>query len=56
MTENSFITREKAVPIQLSSNVNFCWAKKKNGVMMNPAQRLGLTNRQYTEKDIIYFI
>ncbi len=34
---------------------NFCWTKKKNGVMMTPAQRLGLTNRQYTEKDIIYF-
>ncbi len=34
---------------------NFCWAKKKNGVMMTPAQRLGLTDRQFTEKDIIYF-
>ena len=34
---------------------NFCWEKKINGYKSTPAQRLGITNKVFNEKDIIYF-
>jgi hypothetical protein len=35
---------------------NFCWKRKYNGVLMTPAQRLGIASKAYDYKDIIYFI
>jgi transposase-like protein len=37
----------------LRTYYNFCFAIKSNGTMETPAQRLGLTNKQYSLKDII---
>lgn len=34
---------------------NFCWATKANGNSQTPAQRLGLTDKVFDYKDIIYF-
>lgn len=35
---------------------NFCWAQKSsNGNLLTPAQRLGLVDKKYEYKDIIYF-
>lgn len=34
---------------------NFCFTKKINGEFLTPAQRLGITNKIYDYKDIIYF-
>lgn len=34
---------------------NFCWVTKVNGQLQTPAQRLGITDKQFTIKDIIYF-
>ncbi|SDH73445.1 hypothetical protein [Desulfosporosinus hippei] len=34
---------------------NFCWATKLNGELATPAQRLGIADRKYTYRDIIYF-
>lgn len=34
---------------------NFCWATKTNGGNLTPAQRLGLTDKVFDYKDIIYF-
>ncbi len=34
---------------------NFCWLKKLNGKLLTPAQRLGITDKVYNVKDIIYF-
>lgn len=34
---------------------NFCWATKSNGELQTPAQRLGLTDKIFDYKDIIYF-
>jgi transposase-like protein len=40
----------------LRTYYNFCMAyKTKNNVLVTPAQRLGIVDRQYTLKDIIYF-
>ena len=39
----------------LSTFYNFCWATKVNGQLQTPAQRLGITDKQFTVKDIIYF-
>jgi|GEM_PF-1987832 len=33
----------------------FCWATKSNGEPQIPAQRLGITDKIYEYKDIIYF-
>jgi len=34
---------------------NFCFETKSNGKRSTPAQRLGLTDKVYDYKDIIYF-
>lgn len=35
---------------------NFCWAyKSKDCELLTPAQRIGITNKQFEYKDIIYF-
>lgn len=34
---------------------NFCWVSKKNNINQTPAQRLGLTDKVFDYKDIIYF-
>ncbi len=40
----------------LRTYYNFCMSYKDNqGNKETPAQRLGLTNRQFSMKDIIYF-
>jgi len=33
---------------------NFCWPRKYNKVKMTPAQKIGITDRAYDYKDIIY--
>lgn len=34
---------------------NFCWETKVNEENLTPAQRLGIANRKYSYRDIIYF-
>ena len=35
---------------------NFCWAfKSGNGDVLTPAQRIGITDKQFNYNDIIYF-
>lgn len=34
---------------------NFCWAKNTFGKRLTPAQKIGIADKVYTYKDIIYF-
>ena len=38
----------------LRTYYNFCFAFKSNGEMKTPAQRMGITDKKFDLKDIIY--